>query len=207
MTRQTKLKLKRGFVKAPLAYKILAVNQIKEADYKLISKALVKVTNEATAKALTGHGSKWGYKFYNLAGFGELTYKGIKVAMLYKRVMLTIVPDPEDPVPEGTLEDPDDVWLMVPMFGLSARQQAKLVRKELESQEEESDLLRMEVLGQEHVISNLEIQVKGLQTLVKKNIKEALKDPELNRHVRSTIAQHHNELELAAKKARRKGIA
>lgn len=207
MTRQTRLKIRRGFVKAPLAYKILAVDQLSAKDKKLVSKVLIKVKTDSDAKKLVGPGSKWGYKplAYQTDRVAMITYKGIEVAQMFKRVTLTLMPLPQDPAPEGTLENPEDVWIRYDLFGVSVRKQHKIVRDEVESQEHESDLLRMELDAKDKIIAGLEQQVKGQQTVIKKKIMEVIKDVEVNRFVRATITEHQTELEKLARKRKLHG--
>jgi hypothetical protein len=202
MTRQTRLKLRKGFVNAPLTYRVLAVTQLNDKDKKLVTKTLVKVKTEADAKKLVGVGSKWGYKplAYQTDRVGVITYKGIEVAVMYKRITLILEPLPEDPAPEGVLENPEDVWTRFDLFGVSVRQQHKLIRGEVESQEFEHGLLKIELAAKERIIAGMTQQVKGYQTILKKKVLEVIKDQELNRFVRATIVEHQNELAKATKK-------
>ena len=205
-TKQTRLKIRRGFVKVPLTYSVLAINRLSPVDKKVVSKILVKVKTEGDAKKLVGIGSKWGYKplAYNTDRVGVITYKGIEVAIMYKRVTLMLMPMPEDPVPEGTLENPEDVWIRFDLFGVSVRQQHQIVRTEVESQEHEFEMMQIELLARDKIIIGLQKQVKGQQTALAKNIKEVLKDPESNRLVRATIASHQKDLEALARAELRK---
>jgi len=70
----------------------------------------------------------------------------------------------------------------------------------MESQESESHLLLIEIGAKDKIIRSLEKQIKSQQTILKKNVKEVIQDPEVNRYVRSTIIQHQTELEKAARK-------
>jgi hypothetical protein len=204
-TKQTRLKLRRGFVKVPLTYRILAVDQLSEADKKLVAKTLVKIKTEVDAKKLVGIGSKWGYEqlAYKTDRVGVIKYKGIEVSLMYKRVTLVLQPLPEDPVPEGTLPDSEDVWIRHDLFGMSVRQQHQYVRTEIESAEKESGLLQIESDAKDKIIASLQKQIKSQQTIIAKKINESIKDEEIGRYVRSTILQHQNDLVKAATKRRK----
>jgi hypothetical protein len=200
--KQTRLKIRRGFVKVPLTYRILAVDQLSDKDKRFVTKTLVKVKTDADAKKLVGIGSKWGYKplAYKTDRVAEITYKGIVVSLMYKRVTLMLQPLPEDPIPEGTLENPDDVWQRHDLFGVSVRQQHKIVRTEVESQENEAKLLQIELDAKDKIIAGLQKQVKSQQTIIAKKLQESIQDTELSRYVRATVLEHENELAKAAKR-------
>lgn len=201
-SKQTRLKIRRGFVKVPLTYRVLAVDRLSDKDKRLVTKVLIKVKTDADAKKLVGVGSRWGYKplAYQTDRVGVISYKGIEVAIMFKRVTLIIEPLPEDPIPEGTLENAEDVWQRHDLFGVSVRQQHKIVRTEVESQESESKLLQLELEAKDKIIAGLQKQIKGQQTIIAKNIKASLADVEVSRFVRAAIIEHENELAIKAKR-------
>lgn len=215
MTRQTKLKLRRGFVKAPLSYSILAVDQVSKADLKVIIKTIVKVKTDQDAQKLVGIGSKWGYKplAYQTDRVGVITYKGIEVALMYRRVTLTVLPLPEDPAPEGALENPDDVWVRFDLFGKSVRQQHKDIREELATFEDELRVNRMELFARDIVLANKDKHIKSLLTksfkealsdkMTYEHLKEALKDKKTLELVTTTITNNQKELAAQARKKKR----
>lgn len=203
-SKQTRLKIRRGFIKVPLSYKVLAINQLSSKDKKVIVKTLVKVTTDVQAKQLLGIGSKWGWKQVISDRAGIITYKGNEIALMFKRATTVIVPLPADPIPEGTLENPDDIWIRWDLFGMSARQQMKEVRAEVESQETDVKMLQMELDAKDKIIASLEQQVKGQQTIIKKKIMEVINDQEVNRYIRSTIVANEEELKQQARKRRMK---
>lgn len=166
-TRQTKIKLRKGFQNAPLVYKVLSVRALNAKDLALVIKVLAKVNTPKQAEKLVGPASKWGFKMLALsdARVGVSTYRGVEVALFFKRMTVDVVPDPIDPVPEGALEHPEDVWVRFDLFGKSARQQLKIIRAETESQEEESNLLRAELVIKEQLIRSNISQIRGLQTI------------------------------------------
>ena len=173
MTKQTKLKLRKGFHKAPPTYRVLAVNQLSKEDLKIVTKTMIKINTEAQAKALVGIGSKWGYKPFQITDrVGVITYKGIEVALMFKRFTTMVEPMPDDPVPEGYLENPEDVWIRYDLFGLSPRQQSKIIRTEVESQEKEANMLQIELDAKDIIIKNLETSMKSLQTQLKEKKKK-----------------------------------
>lgn len=204
-TKQTRLKIRRGFVKVPLTYRVLAVDRLSDKDKAYVTKVLVKVKTDADARKLVGIGSKWGYKplAYNTDRVASITYNGIEVAIMFKRITLILEPLPEDPIPEGTLENAEDVWKKFDLFGVSAREQHKILRTEVESQENEAKLLQVELDAKDKIIAGLQKQVKSQQTLLAKKLKDEIvndADPYVARYIRATIVQHQDELTKAIKR-------
>ena len=151
---ETRRKLRHGIGTAPLFYYVLQVHQLKADDQKIITKALATCTNPVECKKLIGKQPNWMYRDISLIKdfeCGILLYKGLAVALYYKRQVNKIEPEPMDPVPSGALENLDDVWARLDLFSKSPRQ---LV-----------DTLKEELLEKERTILELTQQLKAANTL------------------------------------------
>lgn len=169
--RQTKLKLRKGFDKAPITYKVLAVNLFTDTDNKIIAKTLMALNTDKQAQAVVTKiewHNPWGFSYaVSLKGperIGILTYKGVEVALFFKRYTVDVVPAPEDPVPEGALENLEDVWIRFDLFGQSIRQQHKTIRNEIITQERELQLCEVALKIETALVGKMEQQIKSLQT-------------------------------------------
>lgn len=166
-SKQTKLKLRKGFHKAPLAYRVLTAKMLSKDDKAIVNKALAALHTPAQVEGLIGKGSKWGYsKMMGPRDVGVILYKGAEVALLYKRSTEEIRPMPCDPIPEGALENMDDVWVRFDLTGQSIRQQTATVKAQIAEQDKETQLLRVELEAAQrdiqahlHTISTLRGQV------------------------------------------------
>lgn len=151
----TRRKLKHGIGTAPLYYYVLQVHQLKESDQKIVNKGLATCTTPVECRKLAASGvANWMYRDISLVKdfeCGILLYKGLAVALYYKRQVNKIEPEPMDPVPTGALLNLDDVWARLDLFSKSPRQ---LV-----------DTLKEELLEKERTILELTQQLKAANTL------------------------------------------
>ena len=142
-SKQTRLKLKKGFDKAPISYRVLMVSQFSKEDKDIINKGLIKATTPEKTKELLpkpGSPSKWSIRQISQIGnfdVQSLHYKGSEVAVFWRRQTSEVIPDSSDPVPEGVLEFPDDVWVRFDLFVKSPRQLIGAVQKTLDDLQQE----------------------------------------------------------------------
>lgn len=169
-SRQTKLKVRKGFIAAPMHYNILMVHQFNDQDQKTISKGLIKALTPEKAKVLLPTSkdsllprdkrSKWSLIAHSSVGLSGtfdlyiLRFKGLDVAVFFKRQTSVITPEPEDPAPEGYVQDEDDLWARLDLFSKSARQLVGSVRSELSNQDAEISRLTLENEAQTKVIEH-----------------------------------------------------
>lgn len=172
-SRQTRLKLRKGFQNAPLTYTVLMVGQFTPEDEKVIAKGLIMATTPTKAKALLPtpeKKTKWSLKPLMLAGNYDihlLLYKGLEVALYFKRQTSVITPDPEDPMPEGHLENSDDVWIRLELFHKSPRQLVGAVRDEIVELNREITRLNTLLEAKNAIIAADEQTRKTLQGQIK----------------------------------------
>lgn len=168
-SKQTRLKLKKGFDKAPISYRVLMVAQFTELDMKEIAKGLIKATTPDKAKVLLpvpGKPSKWSMRMISYVGdynVQSLHYKGLEVAAFWKRQTSEVIPDPSDPVPEGVVENPDDVWVRFDLLYKSARQLTSAVASDLDSLQKTNTNLGIQVEALNRVIEANDKTIKSLQ--------------------------------------------
>jgi hypothetical protein len=164
-SKQTRIKMRRGFVAAPLTYKILMVRQFTDEDTKIITKGLIKALTPQKAKDLlptpSTPRSKWMLRSVSQVGSFDvqiLMYKGLEVALFFKRQTSIITPELEDPTPEGCIEDEDDIWVRMELFGKSPRQLVGSVAKELADKDLEISTLKMALESKDRVEEHYKVQ-------------------------------------------------
>lgn len=168
-SKQTRLKLRKGFDKAPIAYRVLMTTQFTDADMKEIAKGLIKAQSPDKAKELLpqpGKPSKWSMRMVSLVGdynVQSLHYKGLEVAAYWKRQTSEVIPDPSDPVPEGVLENPDDVWVRFDLLYKSARQLNGAMAGDLDSLQTKNINQDIQIEALNRVIKAKDKTIKSLQ--------------------------------------------
>lgn len=174
-SRQTKLKIKKGFVNAPITYEVLMVHQLKPEDKKIIEKGLALATTPDKAATLVqkpepGKKCFWTLKMVSLIGTNDirvLAYKNLEVAVFVKRQTSKVTPEPEDPSPEGVLENAEDVWARVDLFIKSPRQLLKSVQEELEQCRKDLALVEVDKANLKRLHEADERTIKSLQGQLK----------------------------------------
>jgi hypothetical protein len=168
-SRQTRLKLRKGYQNAPLTYTVLMVGQFTVQDEKEIAKGLVIGTTPEKAKKLLPtpiKKTKWSLKPLMLVGNYDahlLQYKGLEVALYFRRQVSIVTPEACDPAPEGVLQNPDDVWARIDLFQKSPRQLVGTVTAELESKDREIIRLNYEIEAKDALLSADEHTMKSLR--------------------------------------------
>lgn len=127
------------------------VSQFNDVDKKEIAKGLIKAITPIKAESLLpvpGKPSKWSMRLVSLVGnydVRSLHFKGSEVAVFWKRQTSEVIPDPSDPVPEGVLENPDDVWIRFDLFSKSPRQLLGAIQDDLDNCAKERTRLQIEI--------------------------------------------------------------
>src|SRR5580692_6222054 len=127
-----------GYVWDKLRYSVLTLTQLSEADKALILGTLKTVNSAAHAMTLPQilhrDGNLKNNKMENLVMNGwacncidqlgkcyVLSFRGIEVALFYKRQLTTIKLNPGDKQPEGVTQDPEEAWQRLDLLGQSAK--------------------------------------------------------------------------------------
>lgn len=184
---ETRRKLKQGLGFAPLFYYVLTVHQLNDKDQKIVDKALAVCINPVEAKKLCKAqviagsvllATKWSYRDISLVKdfeCGVLMYKGLAVALYYKRQVTKIEPEPMDPVPTGALESLEDVWARLDLFSKSPKQLVGSLKEEL--------------LEKERTILELQQQLKATETLLTTADKQLALSKQKSAETASTVVQ------------------
>lgn len=199
-SKQTRLKMRKGFVAAPLKYKILMVHQFTDEDVKIISKGLIKATTPIKAKDLlptpTNMKSKWRIKYISQVGIHDvqlLTYKECEVALFFKRSVSIIEPELEDPAPEGYIQNEDDLWARMDLFGKSPRQLVGSVAQELADKDVEISALKLHLESKDRVEQHYKVaQLREDLQATKKQLEDAVQN---NKSLTSQLASAKRKLE------------
>lgn len=164
-SKQTRLKMRKGFVAAPMQYRKLMVHQFTDEDVKIISKGLIKASTPAKAKELLpcpgNMKSKWMLRAISHVGTFDvqiLQYKGLEVALFFKRQVSVIEPELEDPAPEGCIENDDDIWARMELFGKSPRQLVGSVAQELADKDAQISALQIQLESKDRVEKHYKIE-------------------------------------------------
>lgn len=175
-SKQTRLKLRKGFHKAPLSYRVLMVSQFTEKDMKEVAKGLLHAVTPKKAEDLLprpGKPSSWSVKQISLVGDSNviaLRFKGLEVAAYWRRQTSEVIPAPEDPVPEGVLENADDVWVRFDLLYKSARQLTQAVSQDITDLKGENVRLQTSVDALTQMSSPiLQKRIKNLEGTIAEN--------------------------------------
>ena len=140
---QTKLKIRKGFHNAPIAYKVLQNKQFSPEAEKVIAKFLLAAISPDKARVEMQRLNKLSkYPLMNPFSCRQISlvgnfdvqaffYRGLEIAVFWKRQLSEVIPDPSDPVPEGVIEDPDDVWARLELSIKSPRQLLSAIQSDL----------------------------------------------------------------------------
>lgn len=159
---QNQERLKRGSGQ-PIRYKVLSINMLpKHLQAELASKLLILNTGDE-AKALAGQPPGWGYRTLDTVGrIGLLSMRGVEVALFFKRQCQEVEVEDCDPVPEGEIKEPIDIWVRLDILGLSARQKNARIKRELNSMSAVHALNETQLAAKEQIISTQDADIKRI---------------------------------------------
>ena len=96
-----------------IAYKVLPTDSLPRPAKDLIDVKMRGIKTGVDAEILAGNDG-WGYHKTFLPGtVGILTYKGVEVALYYRRQMIEVSSDECDPFPVGAIKDPKEAWVRI----------------------------------------------------------------------------------------------
>jgi molecular chaperone GrpE (heat shock protein) len=98
-------------------YKVLQVDMLKESDREKAAAVSSFVTTGDEAYKLAGQDG-FGYKDLDehRRRVGVVTYHGVEVSLLFRKLVVEREPGPADPIPERTLTAPADEWLSISLL-------------------------------------------------------------------------------------------
>jgi hypothetical protein len=165
----------KNFVYDQLRYTILTITQMSEIDKALVQATLktINSANEALTLPQIQHldGNPRNNKTANLqlngwactcldsTGTGRcyvLSYRGIEVALLFKRQLTEVKLQEGDKQPEGVCQDQEEAWMRLDLFGASAKRANLVLTTTLNQLKEENKLLTTRVNTLEELNTRLE---------------------------------------------------
>lgn len=112
-------------------YKVLQADLIRGSEKERAAAIASFVTTGGDAHKLAGH-EGFSYRDLDLRGrCGVVLYKGMEVALLFKREVCQISPGPADPVPERALKEPADAWIQISLLNTDEADRQKGVGERL----------------------------------------------------------------------------
>lgn len=137
-----------------LQYLVLTLDQLSKSDKELVRAKVKALTTGEEAIASVGDG--WQYWLMDEQGrVGVLVYKGVEVAVFYKRQTTIMERSTGDPTPESLVE-PTDVWQRLDLLGPSARKANYFIKQSTEKRDEQIQLLEKEVQNQTNLADHYE---------------------------------------------------
>lgn len=161
---------KPGWQAQKIKHRVLSISQLSKAWVQTI-RAIVKTMisgsaaeeycrKEAYDLALKGLQSDWKYvKVDTLGNIGILNYRGIQVALFFKRQVTEIAPIVGEKPPENPITDPDEVWQRLDILGPSAKKANIVLKNYHDKLEEDNVLLTRQLKLEKQRSSNFEDQV------------------------------------------------
>lgn len=128
-------------------YRVLEAGMVKQSDREHAAAVASFVCTGDEAYKLAGHGD---FKYFDLdrnRRVGVVLYKGLEVALLFKRRVVELEPGPADPVPQCELKDPADAWIQVDLLDIDDVEKKKGITERL--QRALSQVSRLQMLWQE----------------------------------------------------------
>lgn len=150
-----------------LTFQILPSSHLKPAE-KAAVRAFIKplltgyqaeaiVYKEDPLSKKKGHEHGWAYKKMDLQGrVGVMSFRGMEVALFYKRQMTEIKPVPGEPIPENIIQEPTDVWVRFDLLGKSAREQNLFLAQRHSTYEESIKRMEEKVAAKDALIDAVE---------------------------------------------------
>lgn len=157
---QNQLKLKNGLGTMPHSYQVLVSDQLSAVDKAEISKVVSTLLTPEDTDVLTKQTIGWSFRILDtLKHVGVLAFRGVPVALFYKRMCNTITPMECDPVPLKAIEDPKDLWMRFSLIGPSSRQLSLITaRQEANATGEIVRLQNIEIANLEAQLASQEVR-------------------------------------------------
>jgi len=113
--------------------------------------------------------ANWQFQYLDLLGRAAvLKFKGAEVALFFKRQIAEVEPLPSDPIPEGVIEDPADIWMRIDLLGMSAKQVTSKVGKDKRDLEQQLVLANQEIAAKQKLLDLQETEIFNLKKLSEK---------------------------------------
>jgi hypothetical protein len=124
-------------------YKMLQAEMVKGKDRELAAAVSSFILSGQDAHKLAGH-EGFSYQVLDHTGrCGVVMYKGIEVALLFKRQVVERQPWPSEPIPVSTLNEPKDAWLQIDLLDSTLVEKQKGLSERLQKSMEQIERLRI----------------------------------------------------------------
>lgn len=165
-----------GYIYDKLRYTVLMLTQMSARDKSLVESTLKTITTAPQAMTLPQVTYKDGNPLNNKADNLEsngwactcidqlgkcyvVSYHGFEVAVFYKRQLHTIKLEPGDKHPECVLQDPQDAWMRMDLFGPSAKRANYVLTSSMNQLKEENKILNTRIQTLEMLNDKLEKEI------------------------------------------------
>lgn len=123
-------------------YKVLQADLIRGSEKERAAAIASFVMSDQDAHKLAGH-EGFSYQGLDMRGrCGVIRYKGMEVALLFKREVVQLTPGPADPVPERALKEPADAWIQISLLNTDDADKQKGIGERLRQAMAQVDRLR-----------------------------------------------------------------
>jgi len=161
----------KGYVYDKLRHTVLTINQMSEADKRFVQATLKTIVTGPDAFVLPDGTNGWACSKLDLQGKSYvLSYRGIEVALFYKRQLHEIALQPGDRYPEGVCQDPKEAWMRLDFLGLSAEKANFVLGTEHKRLNEENKILKDRL----QTLDDLNYQLEKENTQLKDRRKQDL---------------------------------
>lgn len=211
------VKFHKGYAYDKVRHTVLTIAQLSDDMKDSIQAALKAITTGAEAKTMPLQPG-WSCSVLDMRGrVLALSYHGIEVALFFQRQLTEIEPQPGQRIPEGVLQDPQEAWMRLDIFGPSAKR-ANIVMKHMFEQQKEEIKLKNErietleqlvdsVAGQQKAeITKLEIALDKAQTTIgvlKDRIREMNRVPDRPKKKKKATVKVKSKKAVPKKRAKR----
>ena len=151
----------KGFVYDQLRFTCLTIAHMSKVNWDMVHAMLKTIVTANQALTLPDGVNGWACQCLDQNGrVYILSYKGIEVALYFKRQLTEIKLNPGDHYPEGVMQDPSEAWQRLDIAGRSAKQANVVLTKMHERIEDENSLLTKRVNTLQQLNDKLEEEIK-----------------------------------------------
>ena len=160
----------------PIKYRVLLAEQLSKADKVAVAAELASLKTGDEACNLAKATNLWQCEVKDHLGrVRAMLYRGAEVALFYQRQIATLEPLPQDPVPEGIIDDPKDAWMRIDLLGVSPRNLAARVGKAAKSTENLLDIAMRELKVKDELNELLNHEIFKLNKKLEAQDKELIR--------------------------------
>lgn len=177
---------KSGKLGATPKYRVLQADMLKPVDREKAATITAFIQSDTDAYKLAGHDG-FAYKDLDIRRrVGVVTYRGVEVALLFKREVIEQEPGPADPIPEKVIKDPAGAWMQIDLLDTSPVERRKGIGDRLSSAL--AQVSRLQILWQEE---------KAKRERLEEDLAKLQKDKETVKALRERVALLETEKKMS----------